>query len=85
MGGTKLFMTFATRSTAPELPYLGQEAPTQDAAASFFVVFYDTSLPGFRPGMEEKPGKTRESDRRGIKPPGRRGGKQIPDPVPDLF
>ena len=54
MGGTKISMTFAMKSVAPELPYLEQDSPTEDAAASFFGGFLPKSV--IRKKIHSQPG-----------------------------
>ena len=54
MDGTKIFMTFAMKSVAPELPYLEQDSPTEDAAASFFGGFLPKSV--IRKKIHSQPG-----------------------------
>lgn len=54
MDGTKIFMTFAIKSVAPELPYLEQDSPTEDAAASFFGGFLPKSV--IRKKIHSQPG-----------------------------
>ena len=39
MGATKTSIAFDAKNVAPKLPHLEQDSSTEDAAASFFVVF----------------------------------------------
>ena len=44
MDGTKIFMTFAMKSVAPELPYLEQDNPPRTQQRPFFCGFYQKVL-----------------------------------------
>lgn len=44
MDGTKISMTFATKSVAPELPDLGQDSPHQGRSSVLFCGFLPKSV-----------------------------------------